>query len=341
MIRIAAALLAAAVAGGCASTASRTPAVATTDQVQATVAPTASGTPSAADREAILAMTGEYRVTFDFQETVALAQNYQRADRKESGGYETVIVVADEPGHIVLQHILVSKTGAHVTKHWRQDWLWQAPTRFEFSEDQTWRVREVPADKNAGAWTQCVYEVSDAPRYCGTGRWNHKYGVATWTSDRTWRPLPRREYTTREDYNALNVENRHTIVPAGWTHEQDNTKTVRNADGSSRTLVREFGFNDYIRLKPGEFDFSPAYDYWNKTSDYWARVRAEWNARLTAGQGVQLETPVDGMPIIVATFEQAEQVMKGETVADGDLRGIFDRYVKAPGAPVAVATGSR
>lgn len=299
-----------------------------------------SQTPPDADRQAILAMKGEYRVTFDFQETVVLAKDYKRTKQKESGAYETVLVVTDEPGRIVLQHLLVSREGGHVTKHWRQDWFWQTPTRFEFSEDQTWRVRDIRTDKNEGAWTQCVYEVSDAPRYCGTGRWNHKYGVATWTSDRSWRPLPRREYTTREDYNAMNVENRHTIVPGGWTHEQDNTKTQRNADGSSHTLVREFGFNDYIRLDAGEFDFSPAYEYWNKTQNYWARVRAEWEARLSAGHGIRLDTPVDGMPIIMATFQQADQVMNGETVADGSLREIFDRYVKTPDAPVAASTAS-
>src|SRR5690606_19148438 len=110
---------------------------------------------------------------------------------------------------------------------------------------------------------------------CGTGRWNHRYGVSTWTSDRSWRPLPRREYTKRDDYNAMNVENRHTIVPGGWTHEQDNTKVVRRADGGTeRTIAREFGFNDY--QKDTDVDFSPAYDYWNATQDYWAKVRARW-----------------------------------------------------------------
>src|SRR5690606_26599763 len=204
------------------------------------VEPVASGegsaaSPDDADRQAILAMKGEYRVTFDFRETVILAEGYTRAKPKESGGYETVVVVVDEPGRIVLQHLLVSREGGHVTKHWRQDWVWQAPTRVEFTDDQVWRVRASPAEQNEGAWTQCVHELSDAPRYCGTGRCNHRYGVATWTSDRSWRPLPRREYSARKDYNALNVENRHTIVPAGWTHEQDNTKTLRNGDGTSRT----------------------------------------------------------------------------------------------------------
>src|SRR5690606_18531929 len=225
------------------------------------------------DRDAILAMQGEYLVDFAFDETVLLAPGYERAPAQRSGGDEVVIVVEDTPARIVLQHILVDPGSGHVTKHWRQDWTYEATRRWEFVAYQTWRLRDIPAEKSSGAWTQCVYEVSDAPRYCGTGRWNHRYGVSTWTSDRSWRPLPRREYTRRDDYNAMNVQNRHTVVPGGWTHEQDNTKTVRRADGSTeRTIARESGFNDY--QKATDVDFAPAYAYWNATRDYWARVRA-------------------------------------------------------------------
>lgn len=288
-----------------------------------------------ADRQAILAMAGEYRVRFDFRETVVLAEGYERSEPHGSGAYELVLVLADEPERIVLQHLLVSRDGGHVTKHWRQDWHWQAGERLEFTDDQTWQVREVPADLRDGAWTQCVYEVSDAPRYCGTGRWNHRYGVATWTSDRSWRPLPRREYTKREDYNALNVENRHTIVPGGWTHEQDNTKTHRDHEGGSRTLVRESGFNDYVRLAPGEFDFSPAHDYWRQTADYWARVRERWQQSIEQGHGVHLAMPVDGMPMIRATFEQASRISQGETVDDAELDAVFQSYVEPPAAALA------
>ena len=46
-----------------------------------------------------------------------------------------------------------------------------------------------------------------------------KPGCERASAQRTWRPLPRREYTRRSDYNALDVVNRHTIVPGGWTHE--------------------------------------------------------------------------------------------------------------------------
>lgn len=332
LFRFAAGLATIAALSACAATQPRdsTPAPMREIESSATPATAPPVDPSAADRNAILAMKGEYRVTFDFRETVVLAPDYKRTKAKESGAYETVIVVADEPGRIVLQHLLVSREGGHVTKHWRQDWFWQAPTRFEFADEQVWRIRAISEEAISGAWTQCVYEVSDAPRYCGTGRWAHENGISTWTSDRSWRPLPRREYTARKDYNALDVENRHTIVPGGWTHEQDNTKIQRNNDGSSSALAREFGFNDYIRLDAGEFDFSPAYTYWEKSKDYWARVRALWDQRLTAGAGLRLDTPVDGMPLIMATFEQADRVIEGNAVSDAELVKVFDTYVKTP-----------
>lgn len=292
----------------------------------------------AADRTAILAMLGEYDVDFAFDETVLLAPGYERAPAMRSGGSEVVILVEDEardgkPSRIVLQHILVDPKSGHVTKHWRQDWTWEATQRFEFSADQTWHVRPIAAEKTRGAWTQCVYEVSDAPRYCGTGKWNHKYGVATWTSDRTWRPLPRREYTKREDYNALNVENRHTIVPGGWTHEQDNTKVVRGADGATvRTIARESGFNDY--RKDTDVDFTPAYDYWKATSGYWERVRARWDGFLGTAPGLRLKTKVDGMALIIPLFTQAEEVQGGETVADAEIDAAFAEWVEPAPAEV-------
>ncbi|MEO1419356.1 MAG: DUF6607 family protein [Pseudomonadota bacterium] len=256
------------------------------------------------DRLAILAMSGDYRVSFDFQETVPLVSDYSDFTEKTSGGYETVVVVSESPTHIVLQHLLVAPSG-HVIKHWRQDWTYEASERFEFSSDQTWTVRDLAPEKTAGAWTQCVFEVSDAPRYCGTGRWNHKYGVSTWTSDRTWRPLPRREYTVRSDYNAMNAENRHTITPQGWTHEQDNTKTIRDGEETTGTIVREFGFNHYRNIEG--YDFTPANDYWSKTAAFWSLVRDEWQARLSATGTLKLTTDVSGMPIIAAMFGHAEQ----------------------------------
>ena len=278
------------------------------------------------DRASILAMQGEYIVDFAFDETVLLKPGYERAPAMRSGGNETVIVVEDRPGKIVLQHILVDAKSGHVTKHWRQDWSFEAPQRFEFSADQTWQVRPIAAELNRGAWTQCVYEVSDAPRYCGTGRWDYANGVATWTSDASWRPLPRREYTKRSDYNAIVAVNRHTLTPSGWTHEQFNTKVLRKPDGSQEELAREFGFNDYQKTR--EVDFKPAYTYWTATKDYWAQVRERWERYLGQAPGVRLKTKVDGMAMIIPLFEQAGQREAGKPVGAGQIDAVFAKWVE-------------
>ncbi|HSD15913.1 MAG TPA: DUF6607 family protein [Thermomonas sp.] len=280
-----------------------------------------------ADRRAILAMQGEYTVDFAFDETVLLKPGYARAPAQRTGGDEAVIVVEDSPTRIVLQHVLVDPKSGRVTKHWRQDWTWEAERHFEFTGDGTWAVRDIPAEATRGAWTQCVFEVHDAPRYCGTGRWVHAGGVSTWTSDLGWRPLPRREYTRRSDYNALEVVNRHTIVAGGWTHEQFNTKVLRGADGSRTEIAREFGFNDYRKAEG--IDFRPAHAYWNATKDYWAKVRARWARWLAQAPGVHLKTRSDGMGMIMPLFAQAGEAQSGKPVADADIDKVFASWVEA------------
>lgn len=291
----------------------------------------ASAQPSdiARDHDSILAMQGEYTVDFAFDETVLLKPGYERAAAMRSGGNEVVIVVEDTPKRIVLQHLLLDEKSGHITKHWRQDWVYEAPNRFEFSADQTWQVRTIPAAVNQGAWTQCVYEVSDAPRYCGTGKWSYTNNVPSWTSDLSWRPLPRREYTKRSDYNALAVINRHTLTPNGWTHEQFNTKVQRNADGSQVEIAREFGFNDYV--KTTEIDFTPARNYWKATAGYWAKVRQRWDGFLGQAPGVHLKTKLDGMAMIIPLFTQAEEIQAGKKVKDSQIDAVFAEFVeKAP-----------
>lgn len=303
--------------------------------LSAAAIPAQAATPPDADRTAILAMAGEYAVTFDFTETVVLKPGYARKPGKRTGANEVVIVVEDTPARIVLQHLLVVGDG-HVVKHWRQDWTWEAPTRFEFSADQSWSVRALPPALTAGAWTQCVYEVSDAPRYCGTARWVHDGTASTWESDRGWRPLPRREYTTRSDYNALGMVNRHTVTAEGWTHEQDNVKTVRDAAGMPvGAIVREFGFNEYRRARG--IDFLPAYRYWRDTAGFWAAVRTRWDRLWTAG-GVRLKTKVDGMSIIEPLFVQAGKQKAGGTVPEAEIDAVFAQWVESMPARSDVAT---
>jgi hypothetical protein len=297
--------------------------------------PAFAGDPPDADRKAILTMQGGYEVDFAFDETTLLKPGYERAAAERAAGDEAVIVVEDTPAKIVLQHVLVDPKSGHVTKHWRQDWTFETAKRFEFDGGRTWAVRGIPAELTRGAWTQCVFEVDDAPRYCGTGKWTHERGVSTWTSDTTWRPLPRREYTRRSDYNALEVINRHTIVAGGWTHEQLNTKVLRKADGSREDIVREFGFNDYRKAE--DTDFKPAYAYWDATRDYWAKVRARWSALLDAPPGLHLKTKIDGMQLIMALFTQADDVQQGKAVADADIDKAFAEWVEPAAVTGAAA----
>src|SRR5688572_17255605 len=80
--------------------------------------------PPAKDREAILAMAGTHAVTFEFQETAAIAPGYKLKTKpyKETAT-EVVIVVENSPHRIALQNLLVvpGKEGKpQVIKHWAQ-----------------------------------------------------------------------------------------------------------------------------------------------------------------------------------------------------------------------------
>ena len=256
------------------------------------------------DRRAILAMLGEYQVTFNFDETVVLKPAYQRKEPKRSNAFETVILLEDTEKFISLQHILVTESG-DIVKHWRQDWLYESPKHWTYLGDQRFEMQTRDAAEISGSWTQLVYNVNDEPRYTGSGNWNHKYGVSTWTSERSWRPLPRREYTTRNDYQLINGENRHTITPQGWTHEQDNTKVIRNEENSDSVLTREFGFNEYRRI--ADFNFDPAYSYWKSTSAFWAAVRAHWSNEFSTKGSVTLASPIGDEELINTLFELADE----------------------------------
>lgn len=281
------------------------------------------------DRLSILAMAGEFRVRFAFDETAALAAGYAPHAAQRSGGTELVEVIADDGDFISLQHILVMGEDHIVVKHWRQDWRWQPAEMLRYRGHGRFETVAVPAEAARGAWSQTVYEVDDAPRYAGIGHWTHADSVDAWESDRSWRPLPRREYTKRTDYQALEVVNRHTLTPAGWVHEQDNTKLALAADGSAQALARERGLNSYTRID--DYDFDAGRDYWNRTRAFWAEVRGEWDRVLAAHPAVTITPEPNGEPRIELIFELAERVRNGETVGADEIRALIDHHV-APDA---------
>ena len=236
----------------------------------------AAASPPEADRQAILAMVGDYEVAFRFDETLTLDADSEASEPHRSGALEIVRVVEDRGDFISLQHILVVGEGEteRVVKHWRQDWQFEDDVIYEYRGHDNWKPRELTEAERTGAWSQAVYQVDDSPRYQAVGKWVHIADYSYWDSGETWRPLPRREHTKREDYDVLVSKNRHSITPDGWLHEQDNYKLALRRSGE-KVLAREIGFNTYTRVEGA--DVAVAEEYWEETQAFWAEVRAQWN----------------------------------------------------------------
>jgi hypothetical protein len=184
-------------------------------------------------------------------------------------------VIRDDGNFISLQHILVVDgifEDQMPIKHWRQDWIYQPKRIFEYMGRDDWRTRSVDETERRGKWAQLVYQVDDSPRYAAVAGWKHQYGVSSWKSLPTWRPLPRRERTKRDDYDVLISVNRHALTPDGWVHEQENSKLILQED--NQVLAREIGLNTYTASDA--FNTHVAEDYWKDTKEFWAEIRAEW-----------------------------------------------------------------
>ncbi len=282
------------------------------------------------DRNAILAMAGAYQVTFDFIETAPFVEGYELKDRKLSGGHEVVRVVEDRGDFISLQHLLVvgPDDDPFVVKHWRQDWRYEPARVLVFIGGNAWEWREVPPSERAGQWSQTVYQVDDAPRYGAVGEWTYENGLAEWTPPKEWRPLPRRDMTTRDDYHAVDAMNRHVITPWGWVHEQDNSKLI--LAGEPRALVREVAVNTYRRST--EFPVRAADDYWAGTADYWAGVRREWAAIAAAYPRFAITIKGETEALYNPLLALALEVKDGEKELDlalNEARGVIRRFVTA------------
>ncbi|MEM7740032.1 MAG: DUF6607 family protein [Pseudomonadota bacterium] len=279
------------------------------------------------DREAILAMAGDYKVSFDFIETVALAEGYELKDRKLSGAHEVVRVIEDRGDYISLQHILVvGGEEKFPIKHWRQDWVYEPQSVLTFIGGNAWVAKDVSRSARRGAWAQEVYQVDDSPRYGAVGHWQYDDGVAAWQPAKAWRPLPRRDMTTRDDYHIMDGVNRHAITPEGWVHEQDNTKLAM-VSGDPEALVREVAVNTY-RHSDG-FETEVADTYWDATKGYWAEVRGMWEGFEEAGEPYALTLKGEPQALYMALLTLAGEVQDGEKSEDaaiGEARGVIDEY---------------
>jgi hypothetical protein len=281
------------------------------------------------DRRAILAMAGGYRVTFDFLEITPFTADAKRDKPYQSWGVERVYVDRDEGKFISLSHILemriVDKDGKvsepFVTKHWRQDWQYEPTEVVEYLGRERWGRRVLTRKDVAGQWSQTVYQVDESPRYASVGKWEHSTSMSTWLSGDTWRPLPRREWSVRKDYQVLIGTNRHTILPTGWVQEENNLKGVltddRKLSGEQPYMAREYGVARYERLQSP--DFAGADEYYEKTRKFWDQVRAAWATRFRTTPQITLRAPVDQAGLFRALFEHADKLASGENVSGDDV----------------------
>lgn len=294
------------------------------------------------DRRAILAMAGTYRVTFDFLEVVPFVTQDKPKAPYQSWGTEKVYVDSDDGKNISLVHILemriVQQDGSisepMVTKHWRQDWQYQPTHLVEYRGRDHWQRRKLGADESKGAWLQTVYQVDESPRYASVGRWEHFASFSTWLSGDTWRPLPRREWSVRDDYQVLVGTNRHTIAPTGWIQEENNLKTVltptREIDSSRPYLAREYGVARYERIR--DSDFAQADSYYDRTREFWDQVRDEWSRIFVSKGEVTLKGPVDKLGLFHPLFAQAEQVAANGAAARSQSQTVIRKALQDMGA---------
>jgi hypothetical protein len=283
------------------------------------------------DRRAILAMAGPYRVTFDFLEVVRFDPGLKPDAPYQSWGTEYVFVAEDRPDLIALQHVLVMRmlqeggkaSEPMVVRHWRQEWRYEASTLLAYEGANTWARRTVAAAERRGAWVQSVLQVDDSPRYAARGRWQHTAGVSTWISDETWRPLPRREFSVRKDYDVLVGTNRHTITPHGWVQEENNLKLARE---QKKYLAREYGVARYERIK--DYDFSAGESYYQRTEPFWAEVRAAWRELEQRAGRFSVRAPVDQAQLFKPFFQYADKLAEGAAFDREDARAFVRRTLQ-------------
>jgi len=264
-----------------------------------------------ADRAEILAMAGDYKVSFDMQEATPWMAGYIPIEAKISGGHESIRVAEDTGTRIVLQHMLVVDMDgeSHVIKHWRQDWQYEPERVLVYSGPDSWTWNAVPEDLRKGRWSQTVYQVDDSPRYGGWGKFETQAGIRRWRSNWTWRPLARRDAVRDPVYDRYYSINRHQPTPTGWVHWQDNTK-MGLVDGELKPVVQEYVLNTYTRFS--EYDTKAADDYWAATKGYWAAIRAEWDAIANARGGIRVKEEAETGTVIAARLlELADEVRAG------------------------------
>lgn len=274
------------------------------------------------DAEAIKSMCGCFQVTFNFAETFTYSIDslYRPSRTETSSALEYAQLVVDEDDKISIQHILQvgDPSEPYIVKHWRQDWLYENTDFYMYNADNKWEFQKKSNKEVKGQWTQKVFQVDDSPRYEGSSTWVHIDGKSYWENT-TNAPLPRREYTTRSDYNLTLRGNRHEITDIGWVHDQDNKKIIKSVSEGNVILAEEKGFNTYVRVENSRCQ--GAIDWWTNHYDKWQHVRNKWTDVYSRNSDLTLEEKVDNKALYKHLFAD-------ECTKQKDINEIIESFVK-------------
>jgi hypothetical protein len=182
-----------------------------------------------------------------------------------------------------------------------------------------------------GYWTQSVYQVDDSPRYQALGRWQHQPQFSSWQSDSFTRPLPRREFSVRSDYDIMQGTHSITLTPTGWIHQQNNQKLHQQ---SQQIIAQEMGLNRYQRIIDPALEVA-AQQYWRNTGPYWQAVRGAWLTIMNTENAFQLRRKVDNNFLFAKHFSQADAFATSADNRADDL----NRLVLATIEPYIIRSG--
>jgi hypothetical protein len=266
------------------------------------------------DREQINKLCGCFEVDFKYAETFSPDPNYKYHEREETGGTaELALPIEVSDRKVVIQHLLIVGTNT-IVKHWREEWTYENPVIWKYKGDRTWVKEKVPVDQVKGKWTQTVWEVADEPRYQGYSQFVNLDGKIIWQNT-TDAPLPRREYSVRNDYNILRRTNRINLSDSGYLHEQDNQKIIRE-NGKDKLLVEEKGHNTYKRINEKECEVAKA--YWEKNKNYWGKVRSIWADYISTRDTITLKNKIDNKLLHEYLLDLAKEYGAGK-ISDSEI----------------------
>ncbi len=255
------------------------------------------------DINSIKEMCGCFEIRFDFAETFIKTddKDYKPSKNYSSGGLEWAQLIVDNKNQISIQHILIagSKERPYIIKHWRQDWLYQNTNFYIYDHNNNWNYIKKEKKEVKGQWTQKVFQVDDSPRYEGSGSWVHVDGKSYWENI-TPAPLPRREYSKRNDYNVTERGNRQEITSTGWVHDQNNKKIIRKEGMKDEVLAYEKGYNNYVKVEDSKCE--AAVNWWVENKNKWGKVRNKWKEVYGRNKDLSLKKIINNNPLYMVLF---------------------------------------